>query len=47
MYIYVKPRHGRIVAGLPEFVDSMISEDSIGPEGRLIDQGLIPLPTAR
>ena len=47
LYLYVKPRHGRIVAGLTEFVDSMISEDSIGPEGRLIDQGLIPLPTTR
>ncbi len=44
LYLYVKPRHGRIVPGLGEFVESMIGQDSIGPEGRLIDQGLIPLP---
>jgi phosphate transport system substrate-binding protein len=46
LYLYVKPRHGRIVAGLSEFVESIIDEGSLGPEGRLTEQGLIPLPTS-
>jgi len=44
LYLYIKPRHARIVAGLNQFVDSIIEESSTGPEGRLIDQGLIALP---
>lgn len=44
LYLYIKSRHARIVSGLGDFVNSTIEEDSIGPEGRLTEQGLIPLP---
>ena len=44
LYLYVKPRHARIVAGLRDFVDDVISPESLGAEGRLSEQGLIPLP---
>lgn len=43
LYLYVKQAHERVAPGLNAFIDSITGEDSIGPEGRLIDQGLIPL----
>lgn len=45
LYLYVKSEKLRIVPGLVEFVEMIISDDSIGPEGRLFDYGLIPLPS--
>lgn len=44
LYLYVKPQHRNVVPGLREFVDRLIGSEMIGPEGRLLDQGLIPLP---
>jgi len=44
LYLYVKPSHHRVVSGLQQFVERLVSEDMIGAEGLLIDQGLIPLP---
>lgn len=44
LYLYVKPQHGNIVEGLNTFVDSVIAPTASGPEGYLVDQGLIPLP---
>lgn len=44
LYLYVKPRHNRVVKGLNQFVDMLVSNELIGDEGILIDQGLIPLP---
>ncbi len=43
LYLYVKVQHMGIVPGLSEFVRNITARDSIGPEGRLIDKGLIPL----
>ncbi|MCG6968098.1 MAG: substrate-binding domain-containing protein [Chromatiaceae bacterium] len=46
LYLYVKQRHRSVVKGLDEFVDTLISAEVSGPEGYLIDQGLIPLTEA-
>lgn len=46
LYLYIKPRHTRLVKGLQEFVDMIVSPEVSGPEGYLVDQGLIPLPAS-
>jgi phosphate transport system substrate-binding protein len=43
LYVYVKSAHESAVVGLGRFIETIIAEDSIGPDGRLIDKGLIPL----
>jgi len=44
LYIYVKPLHVRVVSGLEAFVEALTAPAAIGPDGYLIDHGLIPLP---
>jgi phosphate transport system substrate-binding protein len=44
LYLYVKPKHAKLVRGLDRFIDSVVSAEASGPEGYLIDQGLVPLP---
>ena len=44
LYIYVKPQHARVVRGLDDFVEALTAPQAVGPEGYLIDHGLIPLP---
>ncbi len=44
LYLYVKPRHSSLVKGLDDFIDTVTSAEASGPEGYLVDQGLIPLP---
>lgn len=44
LYLYVKPRHSALVKGLDAFIDMVVSAEVSGPEGYLIDHGLIPLP---
>jgi phosphate transport system substrate-binding protein len=43
LYLYVKKAHDQLAVGLAEFLDLTIAIDSIGPDGRLLDHGLIPL----
>jgi phosphate transport system substrate-binding protein len=43
LFVYVKPAHSRFVSGLDHFVDALISDAVSGPEGVLVDHGLIPL----
>ncbi len=43
LFLYVKPTHARWVSGLNAFVDSVTSAALSGPEGYLVDRGLIPL----
>jgi phosphate transport system substrate-binding protein len=47
LYLYVKLAHEQLAVGLGEFLELTIADDSIGPEGRLLDHGLIPLRTDR
>ena len=43
LYFYVKKAHIGVVPGIEEFLNAFVSEDAIGPDGFLIDKGLIPL----
>jgi phosphate transport system substrate-binding protein len=43
LYFYVKKAHIGTVPGIQEFLNTFISEDTIGPDGYLVDKGLIPL----
>jgi phosphate transport system substrate-binding protein len=44
LYLYTKPGHERLVKELDVFVDVLLSAAFSGPEGLLIDHGLVPLP---
>jgi phosphate transport system substrate-binding protein len=44
LYVYVKPRHSTMLADLNAFIDELVSVQASGPDGYLIDHGLIPLP---
>jgi phosphate transport system substrate-binding protein len=43
LYFYVKKAHIGTVPGIEEYLKAFVSEDAIGPEGFLVDKGLIPL----
>lgn len=43
LYFYVKKAHIGTVPGIQEYLNTFVSEDVIGPDGYLIDKGLIPL----
>ena len=48
LYFYVKLPHVGTIPGMKEYVAEFVSEKTYGPDGYLIDKGLIPLPdTAR
>lgn len=47
LYLYAKPQHYRVVGGLQSFLEALVSPEFLGEEGRLVEQGLIPLPAAR
>ena len=44
LFLYVKPGHARVIPGLNEFIDMITSSEVSGPEGYLVDRGLVPLP---
>ena len=44
LYFYVKKEHVGVVPGISDFVAEFTSEKAWGPEGYLVDKGLIPLP---
>lgn len=44
LYFYVKQQHVGVIPGIKEFVGEFTSENAWGPDGYLIDKGLIPLP---
>ncbi len=46
LYFYVKKEHVGEVPGLEQYVAEFTSERAWGPEGYLVDKGLIPLPEA-
>lgn len=46
LFFYVKQEHVGTVPGMAEFVAEFTSEGAWGPDGYLIDKGLIPLPDA-
>ena len=46
LYFYVKQQHVGVIPGIKEFVTEFTSEQAWGPDGYLVDKGLIPLPDA-
>lgn len=43
LFFYVKKAHIGVIPGLHEYLLEFTSDDAIGPEGYLIDAGLVPL----
>jgi phosphate transport system substrate-binding protein len=43
LYFYVKQAHVGVVPGIKEFLSEFVSEKAWGPDGYLVDKGLIPL----
>jgi phosphate transport system substrate-binding protein len=46
LFFYAKKAHVGVIPGMREFLAEFTSEKAWGPEGYLIDRGLIPLPDA-
>jgi phosphate transport system substrate-binding protein len=46
LFFYVKQQHVGVIPGIKEFVGEFTSDKAWGPDGYLVDKGLIPLPTA-
>lgn len=46
LYLYVKNAHRGIVPELDGFLAAFVSEDAVGPDGYLVERGLIPLSDA-
>lgn len=46
LFFYVKQEHVGVVPGISEYVKEFTSEKAWGPDGYLVDKGLIPLPDA-
>ena len=44
LYFYVKKQHIGTIPGLKEYVEFFLSEEMAGPEGALIEYGLVPDP---
>ena len=47
LFFYVKKAHVGQVPGVREFVAEFTSDRASGPDGYLVDKGLIPLPSAK
>ena len=43
LFIYFKGEHLNLVSGMPEFIKEIISQNTLGNEGYLLQKGLIPL----
>ncbi len=46
LYFYIKDAHVGVVPGIQEYANMFMSDAMTGPEGALVDKGLIPLPEA-
>jgi phosphate transport system substrate-binding protein len=47
LFIYVKQAHVGSIPGLAQFLQEFVSDRAIGPQGYLVDQGLVPLPAGQ
>lgn len=46
LYFYVKNAHAEMIPGIREYIAEFTSDKALGPDGYLIDKGLIPMPDA-
>jgi phosphate transport system substrate-binding protein len=44
LYFYVKKAHADVIPGMKEYLKEFTSEKAWGPDGYLVDRGLIPMP---
>lgn len=44
LYFYVKKAHIGVIPGLKEYVQFFVSDDMAGPDGKLVEYGLVPDP---
>ncbi len=44
LFFYVKKAHIGVIPGLQEYIDFFVSDDMVGPDGALVDYGLVPDP---
>ncbi len=44
LFMYVKKQHIGVIPGLQEYLDFFVSDDMAGPEGKLIEYGLVSDP---
>jgi len=43
LFVYVKNAHRGVIPGLDEFIAEYVSDNAMGPDGYLVDRGLVPL----
>jgi phosphate transport system substrate-binding protein len=46
LYIYIKNAHRGVIPNLQEFIEEYMLDDAIGPDGYLVERGLVSLPDA-
>lgn len=44
LFVYIKNAHRDVIPGMADFIAEYSSDKALGPEGYLVDIGLIPLP---
>jgi phosphate transport system substrate-binding protein len=44
LYFYVKTAHIGVIPGLKEYIEFFVSDEMAGPEGALVEYGLVPDP---
>ena len=44
LFMYVKKQHIGVIPGLQEYLDFFMSDDMVGPEGKLVEYGLVSDP---
>ena len=47
LFIYVKKAHIGVILGLQEYLDFFMSDDMVGPQGKLIEYGLVSDPNLK
>ncbi len=47
LFFYIKNAHRQAIPGMNEYVELFMSDAMIGPDGMLVDLGLIPMPEDR
>jgi len=43
LYVYVKTAHAKRIPGMVSYLNTLLSDEAVGPYGSLVDQGLIPM----
>ena len=44
LFMYVKKQHIGVIPGMQEYLDFFVSDDMVGPEGKLVEYGLVSDP---